>query len=181
MAKPTWVTCSPSQGGGGSSVSVSASQNTATSQRSGSFTVKTTSGLSKSVSVQQNAAQPVQDPYIQFNGGSGSIVKNGATNTLGLNLSLRLGSRSNTVSLSLSPSKWGSSTNSIERIQAGSIKTFEYDGSVSLPYTNVSTSLVMTVTYRANASWVPITVNVELDTYTSTGSAFSDSDSITLS
>lgn len=53
MAKPSWVTCSPSSGTGSKSVNVTASKNTSSSPRLGSFTVKTSSGLTKSVSVSQ--------------------------------------------------------------------------------------------------------------------------------
>lgn len=52
MAKPSWVTLSKSSGTGGGSVNVTCKANTGTS-RSGSITVKTASGLTKSVSVSQ--------------------------------------------------------------------------------------------------------------------------------
>lgn len=55
MAKPSWVTCSPSSGTGSKSVNVTASKSTSSSTRSGSFTVKTSSGLTKSVSVSQRS------------------------------------------------------------------------------------------------------------------------------
>lgn len=54
MAKPSWVTCSPSSGTGSKSVSVTASKNTGNSVRRGRITIKTTSGLTKEVSVSQN-------------------------------------------------------------------------------------------------------------------------------
>ena len=53
MAKPSWVTLSKSSGTGGGSVQVTASENTGSSTRSGTLTVKTTSGLTKSVAVSQ--------------------------------------------------------------------------------------------------------------------------------
>lgn len=53
MAKPSWVTLSKSSGTGGGSVQVTASQNTGSSQRSGILTIKTASGLTKSVQVEQ--------------------------------------------------------------------------------------------------------------------------------
>ena len=53
MAKPTWVTLDKSSGTGGGSVKVTASRNSTTSERSGSLTVKTASGLTKSVSISQ--------------------------------------------------------------------------------------------------------------------------------
>ena len=56
MAKPSWITLSKSSGTGGGSVSVSASSNRHTSTRSGSLTVKTTSGITKTVSISQAKA-----------------------------------------------------------------------------------------------------------------------------
>lgn len=53
MAKPSWVTLDKSSGTGGGSVQVTASQNTGNSARSGTLTVKTASGLTKTVSVSQ--------------------------------------------------------------------------------------------------------------------------------
>lgn len=55
MAKPSWITVTPDRGVGGGSSSITASNNGA-SLRSGSITVRTASGLSKSVSVSQAAA-----------------------------------------------------------------------------------------------------------------------------
>lgn len=54
MPKPSWVTLDKSSGTGGGSVQVTSSQNTLTSSRSGALTVRTTSGLTKSVSVVQS-------------------------------------------------------------------------------------------------------------------------------
>ena len=54
MAKPSWVTLSKSSGTGGGSVNVTCKANTGTS-RSGSITVKTASGLTKTVSLSQAA------------------------------------------------------------------------------------------------------------------------------
>ena len=53
MAKPSWATLDKSSGTGGGSVKVTASQNSGSSTRNGSLTVKTTSGLTKSVSLFQ--------------------------------------------------------------------------------------------------------------------------------
>lgn len=60
MAKPSWITLSKSSGTGEGSVSVSASSNSSTtSTRSGSLTVKTTSGITKTVSITQAKADLV--------------------------------------------------------------------------------------------------------------------------
>lgn len=64
MAKPSWVTLSKSTGSGGGSVSVTASANPYSSARSGSLTVKTASGLTKTVSVSQKSDKY----YIFFRG-----------------------------------------------------------------------------------------------------------------
>lgn len=61
MAKPSWASVSPSSGTGGRSVSVTASSNTNSSTRSGSITVRTTSGLSKSVSLSQSGVTLVNN------------------------------------------------------------------------------------------------------------------------
>lgn len=54
MAKPSWISVSPSSGTGGGTPNVICQANNGTS-RSGSFTVKTASGLTKTVSVSQAA------------------------------------------------------------------------------------------------------------------------------
>lgn len=53
MAKPSWIALSKSSGTGGGSVNVTASSNTTSGSRSGSITVQTTSGLTKTVSISQ--------------------------------------------------------------------------------------------------------------------------------
>lgn len=56
MAKPSWVTLDKSSGTGGGSVQVTASSNVSsitTSARSGTLTIKTSSGLTKTVRVSQ--------------------------------------------------------------------------------------------------------------------------------
>lgn len=53
MAKPSWVTLDKSSGTGEGSVNVTALQNSGSSTRSGSLTVKTASGLTKEVSITQ--------------------------------------------------------------------------------------------------------------------------------
>lgn len=53
MAKPDWITLGNSSGTGGASVQVTAGANASTSQRSGILTIKTASGLTKTVSVEQ--------------------------------------------------------------------------------------------------------------------------------
>lgn len=55
MAKPSWISVSPSSGTGGGTPNVICQANNGTS-RSGSFTVKTASGLTKTVSLSQAAA-----------------------------------------------------------------------------------------------------------------------------
>lgn len=57
MAKPSWVTLDKSSGTGGGSVKVTASQNTGSSARSGTLTIKTASGLTKTVSVSQKPSK----------------------------------------------------------------------------------------------------------------------------
>lgn len=55
MAKPSWIATNPSSGTGGGSVNVIANRSTSSSPRSGTITVKTASGLTKTVSVSQAA------------------------------------------------------------------------------------------------------------------------------
>lgn len=55
MAKPSWVTLDKSSGTGGGSVKVTASENTG-NFRYGALTIKTASGLTKTISVQQDLA-----------------------------------------------------------------------------------------------------------------------------
>lgn len=69
MAKPSWITLSKSSGTGGGQVNVTAARNSGTSDRSGTISVKTTSGLSKEIEITQSAAGK-----ITF---SGSIQGNG--------------------------------------------------------------------------------------------------------
>lgn len=56
MAKPSWITLDKSSGTGSSSVKVTAAGNVSTSSRSGTLTVKTASGLTKTISLFQNRA-----------------------------------------------------------------------------------------------------------------------------
>ena len=53
MAKPSWITLSKSSGTGGGSVNVTAAENTGNAPRSGVLTIRTSSGLTKTVSVSQ--------------------------------------------------------------------------------------------------------------------------------
>lgn len=53
MAKPSWITLDKSSGTGGGSVEVTAATNENSTMRSGSLTVQTTSGITKSVSITQ--------------------------------------------------------------------------------------------------------------------------------
>lgn len=54
MAKPNWISLSRSEGTGEGSVTVTASKNTGVTSRKGSLTIKTTSGLTKTVSLSQS-------------------------------------------------------------------------------------------------------------------------------
>lgn len=80
MAKPSWVTCSPSSGTGSKSVNVTATRNDVSSSRSGSFSIKTTSGITKTVSVSQEGAEThtatISGSYrVTFSGFSGSRLR----------------------------------------------------------------------------------------------------------
>lgn len=83
MAKPDWINVSPQSGTGGRQVSVTAEKNTGTS-RTGSFTVRTTSGLSKSVRLSQEEAPSVGTAqlYYEFS----SIVNEGYDDVTGLEM-----------------------------------------------------------------------------------------------
>lgn len=72
MAKPSWITLDKSSGTGGSSVNVTATANTSTSSRSGTLTVKTSSGLAKTVSLSQTGRTPIN---IIVGGSSGYLTK----------------------------------------------------------------------------------------------------------
>lgn len=72
MAKPNWITLSKNSGTGEGSVSVTASANIETSSRSGTITVRTASGLAKTVSVSQAESaqryvQGIQDNFYLYN------------------------------------------------------------------------------------------------------------------
>lgn len=60
MAKPDWITLDKSSGTGGASVQVTAGANASTSKRSGILTIKTASGLTKTVSVSQEGRAPIE-------------------------------------------------------------------------------------------------------------------------
>lgn len=167
MAKPSWVTCSPSSGTGSESVSVKANSNTGDA-RSGSFSVRTTSGLTKEISVsQEEKVYPA--PSISCEPNQMSASKTGAVRNIQFTVAVQLGYQRNSVTCSLSPAKWGSSVNSIEYIQAGSIKTWEANGSVSIPYTGNYQEITCHLQYRANAQWIAITATFALSTYTHAG------------
>lgn len=55
MPKPDWVTADPFSGAGGGSSNITSGINTTPSEREGVITVKTVSGLTKSVTVSQEA------------------------------------------------------------------------------------------------------------------------------
>ena len=59
MAKPNWITLEKSSGTGESSVDVTASGNVSRSSRSGTLTVKTASGLTKTVLMTQQGREPI--------------------------------------------------------------------------------------------------------------------------
>ena len=73
MAKPDWITTSPSSGMSGGAFNIIVAENTSTSARSGVVTVKTISGLTQEIQVSQ--AGKVEN-YIQ---GSGPFCEIGIT------------------------------------------------------------------------------------------------------
>lgn len=75
MAKPSWVTCSPSSGSGSRSVNVTATANSGAGSRSGNITVRTSSGLSKTVSISQEAPSISASYNLSFMG-SLSVTNN---------------------------------------------------------------------------------------------------------
>lgn len=80
MAKPSWISCSPDSGSGGGSVRVTAYSSTSASPRSGTITVKTASGITKTVSVSQEAAEVKTGKIsgsiqLRFSGFSGSRLQ----------------------------------------------------------------------------------------------------------
>ena len=72
MAKPSWITLGKSSGTGSSSVKVTAADNANTSARSGTLTVKTTSGLTKTVLLSQSGRAPIN---IIVGGAGGYLTK----------------------------------------------------------------------------------------------------------
>lgn len=72
MAKPSWITLGKSSGTGSSSVKVTASGNVSTSSRSGTLTVKTASGLTKTVLMTQQGREPIN---IIVGGSGGYLTK----------------------------------------------------------------------------------------------------------
>ena len=158
-------------------MNVSASRNTTTSSRSGSLSVKTTSGLTKSVSIQQDVST---EPYIQIVG-SGTLTKDSNVHTLSLSVGLRLGYQSNTITLTLNPARWGSSVNNIQQVSAGSYNTWTSNGEFSVPNQGSAITLPFDVVYRANYQFGTVSIYLELDTYLQSGSVFHDESLFTLS
>ena len=72
MAKPSWISLDKSSGTGRSSVEVTAAGNSSTSSRSGTLTVKTSSGLTKTVSLSQTGRTPIN---IIVGGSNGYLTK----------------------------------------------------------------------------------------------------------
>ena len=85
MAKPSWVTLSKSSGTGGGSVQVTASQNTGSSTRSGTLTIKTASGLTKTVSISQ------QKESYSLNVGGSLFIRNTDPNNPSLTIDVSVG------------------------------------------------------------------------------------------
>ena len=71
-SKPDWITLDKSSGAGGSSVKVTAAENTNTSSRNGYLTVRTASGITKAVRVFQEARTPIN---IIVGGANGYLTK----------------------------------------------------------------------------------------------------------
>lgn len=71
-SKPDWITLDKSSGTGGSSVKVTAAGNTGTSSRNGYLTVRTASGITKTVRVLQEARAPIN---IIVGGANGYLTK----------------------------------------------------------------------------------------------------------
>lgn len=90
MAKPYWLNIDPISGAGGQKISVSSEINDSGVSRSGSFIIKTTSGIEKEISVTQQAA-----PEYTV---SGSITfKNSTSITIDKTLYLSIGVGENLV------------------------------------------------------------------------------------
>lgn len=88
MAIPSWITVNPLTGSGNKTVSITAQKNTTSSTRSGSITVVTAGGISKTISILQKSSQGhlewLQEPLweVDFNKagfayqGNQAIIKN---------------------------------------------------------------------------------------------------------
>lgn len=87
MAKPSWVTLDKSSGTGGGSVNVTAASNSSTSTRSGTLTIKTASGLTKSVSISQEKAVVYT---AQISAGTLKIIPDTPGTVSGTSISVRL-------------------------------------------------------------------------------------------
>ena len=59
MTMPNWITVDPDGGTGKISVTLTAAGNASTSSRSGTLTVKTASGLTKTVSLSQTSRKSI--------------------------------------------------------------------------------------------------------------------------
>lgn len=98
MAKPGWITLSSNSGSGSKSISVTASENTAAA-RTGTITVKTTSGLTQSVHLAQDVS-----PHCTVILSNVVISSNFYTNCYGLNMSLQDSSRNYSIMVNKVPS-----------------------------------------------------------------------------
>lgn len=88
MAIPSWITVNPLTGSGNKTISITAQKNTTSSTRSGSITVVTAGGISKTISILQKSSQGhlewLQEPLweVNFNKagfdyqGNQAIIKN---------------------------------------------------------------------------------------------------------
>lgn len=88
MAIPSWITVNPSTGSGNKTVSITAQKNTTSSTRSGTITVVTAGGISKTISILQKSSQGhlewLQEPLWEVNfdkegfayQGNQAIIKN---------------------------------------------------------------------------------------------------------
>jgi len=91
MAKPSWITLSASSGSGSKSISVTASENIAAA-RTGFITVKTSSGLTKSVNLTQDTS-----PSCTVILSNVVILSNFYTTCYGLTMSLQDSSRNYSI------------------------------------------------------------------------------------
>jgi hypothetical protein len=151
MAKPTWVTNSPTSGSGNGTVNISGTAHTGRVQRSGSDTFSATGVTDISLAIVQEAkAEFVTANNISAPKGGGTVTITGSTNSSKLNFALGAGNIA--ISLPTNYSAGGATTANNAAITGdpGAAAQFDFSIQVTVPANTTTAAMTRAITVTAN-------------------------------